>query len=167
MRATTRISDTSAAGSILPRSAAPAPKPAPAHRVERFTWSSDLETGNDLLDAQHKQLIEALGNLTDACSGGKGRSVLAETMDFLESYTAKHFGDEETLQKQSGYPDYPNHKRLHDGFKRVVADLGRQLKAEGPTIVLVGKVNTNIGGWLVNHIKREDTKVAAHLHKSE
>jgi methyl-accepting chemotaxis protein len=155
-------------GAALPLGHAAAPA-AQEHRSrsERFTWSSDLETGNDLIDTQHKQLIEALGNLTDACSGGKGRSVLAETMDFLESYTAKHFGDEEALQKQSEYPDYPNHRRLHDDFKRVVAELGRQLKAEGPTIVLVGKVNTNIGGWLVNHIKREDMKVAAHLRKSE
>jgi methyl-accepting chemotaxis protein len=157
---------------VLPateRRPAPAPerKPAATASPARFTWSSDLETGNDLIDSQHKQLIEALGNLTDACAGGKGRSLLSETMDFLESYTAKHFGDEETLQKQSEYPDYPNHKKLHDGFKRVVADIGRQLKAEGPTIALVGKVNANIGGWLVNHIKHEDTKVAEHLRKSK
>jgi methyl-accepting chemotaxis protein len=161
----------SRAQSAAPRPAAgiaPAPRrpAAQEHQIEKFTWSKDLETGSELIDSQHKQLIEALGNLMDACSGGQGRAVLSETMDFLESYTAKHFGDEEALQKQYAYPDYPNHKKLHDGFKRVVADIGRQLKAEGPTIVLVGKVNTNIGGWLVNHIKREDTKVAAHIRKS-
>jgi methyl-accepting chemotaxis protein len=139
---------------------------APAHKPERLTWSKDLETGNDLIDSQHKQLIEALGNLMDACSGGQGRTVLSETMDFLARYTAMHFGDEETLQRQYGYPDYPNHKRLHEGFKAVVADIGRQLKAQGPTIVLVGKVNSNIGGWLVNHITREDKKVAAHIRMS-
>jgi methyl-accepting chemotaxis protein len=140
------------------------PAPAPGRRSERIAWSADLETGNELIDSQHKQLIEALGNLMDACSGGKGRAALAETMDFLEQYTAKHFGDEEALQKQYKYPDYANHKKLHDDFKRVVADLGRQLKAEGPTVALVGKVNANVGGWLVNHIKKEDKKVAAHLH---
>jgi hemerythrin-like metal-binding protein len=140
---------------------------APKPRSERIAWSADLETGNDLIDSQHKQLIEALGNLMDACSGGKGRSVLVETFDFLEGYTAKHFGDEESLQKQYNYPDYPNHKKLHDGFKRVVADIGRQLKKEGPTVALVGKVNANVAGWLINHIKHEDTKVAAHVRKSE
>jgi methyl-accepting chemotaxis protein len=176
------------AGAVLPfraqRAQAPAPRPiappaprpiassaprpaAQGHHIEKFTWSKDLETGNELIDSQHKQLIEALGNLMDACSGGQGRAVLAETMDFLEHYTAMHFGDEEVLQKKCDYPDYPNHKRMHDGFKLVVADIGRQLKAEGPTIALVGKVNANIGGWLVNHIKHEDTKVAAHIHRSE
>jgi methyl-accepting chemotaxis protein len=147
---------------LAPSRAAP-----PRHERDRFTWSKDLETGNAMIDTQHKQLIEALDNLMDACSGGKGRSVLEETMDFLESYTAKHFGDEEALQKQYDYPDYPNHKKMHDGFKRVVADVGRRLKAEGPTIALVGKVNADIGGWLINHITREDTKVAAHVRGSE
>jgi methyl-accepting chemotaxis protein len=149
------------------REPAPAPVSAPKRSSERIAWSSDLETGNDLIDSQHKQLIEALANLMDACSGGKGRSVLVETFDFLEGYTAKHFGDEEALQKQYNYPDYPNHKKLHDGFKRVVADIGRQLKKEGPTVALVGKVNANVAGWLINHIKHEDTKVAAHVRKSE
>jgi hemerythrin len=138
----------------------------PTHHIERFTWSKDLETGNDLIDSQHKQLIEALDNLMEACSGGKGRAVLVETMDFLESYTAKHFSDEEDLQRQYNYPEYTSHKRLHDGFKTVVAKLGRQLKAEGPTITLVGKVNADIGAWLVNHITREDTKVAAHVRST-
>jgi hemerythrin len=127
------------------------------------TWSKDLETGNQMIDTQHKQLIQAINDLLDACSGGKGRQALDGTLDFLTKYTAKHFGDDENLQLQAKYPDYANHKKLHDGFKATVADLGRQLKAEGPTITLVGKVNSSIGGWLVSHIKREDTKVAAHL----
>ncbi|MDR2132786.1 MAG: bacteriohemerythrin [Clostridiales Family XIII bacterium] len=149
------------------RAASHAAAPQQQHGAESFTWTPDLETGNELIDSQHKQLIEAIANLMDACSGGKGRSVLVDTIDFVESYTAKHFGDEEELQQRHRYPDYPNHKKLHDGFKRVVAELGAQLKEEGPTIALVGKVNTHIGGWLVNHIKREDTKVAAHLRESK
>jgi hemerythrin len=118
-----------------------------------------------MIDSQHKQLIRALADLIEACSSGKGRATLEDTIDFLEGYTAQHFRDEEELQKQHQYPDRVNHKKLHDEFKVVVADLGRQLRAEGATIALVGKVNTHIGGWLVNHIKREDTKVAAHLHR--
>ncbi|MPN61896.1 hypothetical protein SDC9_209642 [bioreactor metagenome] len=38
-----------------------------------------------------------------------------------------------------------------------------QLEVQGPNIVLVGKVNTAVAGWLINHIKREDVKVAAHI----
>jgi hemerythrin len=116
-----------------------------------------------MIDTQHKELIKAVNSLLAACSSGKGRAALHETLDFLSNYTARHFADEEKLQMQHRYPDYVNHKKLHDRFKVVVADLSRQLKTEGPTVVLVGKVNASIGDWLVTHIKREDKKVAAHL----
>ncbi|MDR1117171.1 MAG: bacteriohemerythrin [Oscillospiraceae bacterium] len=128
-----------------------------------YTWSDDLVTGNALIDSQHKQLIQAVNSLLDACAAGKGRAELNKVMDFLCEYTAKHFADEEKLQIQHKYPDYANHKRLHDGFKRDVSALMAQLKADGPTVVLVGKVNFSVGGWLIKHIKVEDKKVAAHI----
>jgi hemerythrin len=131
----------------------------------KYAWSKDLETGNALIDEQHKKLITAVNALLDACAAGAGRTKLNDTMKFLSDYTGKHFGDEEKLQLQTKYPDYVNHKKLHDGFKTVVRDLSLQLQKEGPTITLVGKVNASIGNWLITHIKREDTKVAAHIHK--
>lgn len=128
-----------------------------------YNWSSDLETGNGTIDEQHKELIAAINNLLDACSQGKGRDVLKETTAFLYDYTSKHFADEEKLQLASQYPDYTNHKQYHEGFKKVVKEISEQINAEGPTLLLVGKVNSSIGGWLINHIKKEDVKVAAHI----
>lgn len=128
-----------------------------------FTWSKDLETGNVTIDGEHKELIIALNNLMTACSQGAGRAEVERTMDFLANYTAKHFSHEEQLQLQYGYPDFANHKKYHETFKATVAELSQQLKQEGATVALVGKVNTSVGGWLLNHIKREDVKVAAHI----
>lgn len=128
-----------------------------------YQWSPDLETGNAVIDSEHKQLIQALNQLMDACGKGAGRTEIQKTTKFLEAYTAKHFAHEEQLQKQYAYPDAVNHKRYHEDFKKVVANLAAELQKDGPTIALVGKVNSSIGGWLLNHIKREDVKVAAHI----
>ncbi len=128
-----------------------------------YQFTKDLETGNAAIDSEHRQLIQAINDLLSACSSGKGRGELEKTTHFLSEYTAKHFSHEETLQKQSRYPDYINHRKYHENFKKVVKDLCGRLEKEGPTIALVGQVNTAIGGWLVNHIKHEDTKLAAHL----
>lgn len=128
-----------------------------------FTWSQDLETGNITIDSQHKTLIDALNNLMTACAQGRAKEQINDTMNFLIDYTKKHFADEERLQKLSGYPDYANHKKLHDTFVKTVADISKELNEQGPTIVMVGKVNNLVGNWLVTHIKREDAKVAAHI----
>ncbi|MDR2346331.1 MAG: hemerythrin family protein [Planctomycetaceae bacterium] len=128
-----------------------------------YTWSKDLETGNPLIDTQHKQLIEAVNELLAACSAGQGREKLNSTLLFLESYTSKHFSDEEKLQIQYSYPDYMNHKSLHDDFKKFVNELVMQIKKDGPTTSLISKVSFGVGDWLINHIKKEDTKVAGHI----
>lgn len=132
-----------------------------------FVWTKDLETGNLQIDTEHQQLIQALNKLLSACSSGKGREEIGNTMDFLSQYTKTHFAHEELLQIQSRYPDFTNHKKYHTEFIKVVNDLSARLKADGTSIQLVGEINQRLGDWLVNHIKREDRKVAAHIQSQK
>jgi len=124
-----------------------------------FTWTKDLETGNTQIDTEHKELIQAINNLLEACSSGKGRAEISNTMDFLNQYTKTHFAHEQVLQQKYKYPDFDNHKKYHEGLD----DISTRLKANGPTIQLVGEINMQLGSWLINHIKREDVKVAKHI----
>lgn len=135
--------------------------------VKQYEWNSSLETGNEMIDSQHKVLIERINELLRACTEGKGRAEIDSTVKFLEDYTKEHFDDEEKLQRKYGYPDRTNHKKYHEGFKKVVRELRKQLEEEGPTVRMVGKINTGIGGRLVNHIQKEDVKVAKHIADSK
>lgn len=128
-----------------------------------YAWNKNLETGNAIIDGQHKELIQAINELLDACSVGKGRTKIEETSKFLLDYTKRHFADEEKLQIQSRYPDYANHKKYHEGFVQEVNQIIAQLSTEGPTLVMVGKINNAIAGWLIRHISTEDVKVANHI----
>lgn len=128
-----------------------------------YTWVKDLETGNAMIDTQHKQLIQAINNLLEACAKGQGRTQIDETLKFLDNYILSHFQDEEALQRKYQYPDYINHKQYHEGFKKTVKEIVEEYKKGGATIILVGKVNKSIAEWLINHIKKEDKKVAEHI----
>lgn len=132
-----------------------------------YQWTKDLETGNATIDSEHKQLIQSVNSLLDACAKGKGRTEIKETLDFLNDYVIRHFGHEEKLQLQYHYPDYVNHKKYHEGFKKTVRDIIAEYENDGATIPLVAKVNQSIAGWLINHIKREDVKVAAHIRAAQ
>lgn len=132
-----------------------------------YKWTKDLETGNTLIDTQHKQLIDAINTLLDACSEGHGRAEIEKTLNFLNDYVIKHFGDEQKLQLKYHYPDYENHKKYHEGFKKVVQNLVEEYRQGGATVTLVAKTNTSVAGWLINHIKKEDKKVAEHIRKQE
>lgn len=131
-----------------------------------YNWSDELLTGNNQIDTEHKELIKAINDLLEACSEGKGRAEIEKTVNFLSSYTKIHFGREEVLQKKYNYPDYINHKKYHQTFIDSVESIRKKILANGPSIVIVGEVNQKVGNWIINHIKREDVKVAAHIRNN-
>ncbi|HJA36252.1 MAG TPA: hemerythrin family protein [Firmicutes bacterium] len=128
-----------------------------------YQFTKDLETGNRTIDSQHQQLIAAVNALLDACSKGAGRVQVQQTAQFLLNYTNQHFAAEEALQQKSRYPGYPRHKQLHEEFKKSATVLIQQIQQEGPNVATVGQINTLLAGWLIQHIKGEDKKLAAYL----
>ncbi|MDR1971348.1 MAG: hemerythrin family protein [Treponema sp.] len=128
-----------------------------------YTWDKDLEVGNQLIDTQHKQLIDALNAFLKASSEKKSNEELKKSLDFLNDYTIKHFYEEEQLQKKYEYPDYENHRKLHEALKKVVRDLQVQLIMKGPSESLFNDVKVKVGDWLIAHIKSQDTRIGAHL----
>jgi len=132
-----------------------------------YSWDSSLESGYPKVDNQHKQLVAALNNLIEASIEGKGDAAVLDTLDFLTGYAVKHFADEEQLQADYDYPDYLNHKRLHDEFKKVVVDLVGKVRAEGPTEAMISKVASVIGAWLLNHIRGDDFRMAAFVKAAD
>ncbi|MDR1174628.1 MAG: bacteriohemerythrin [Treponema sp.] len=128
-----------------------------------YNWDKSLEVGNKIIDEQHRQLIDALNNFLNIRREKKPNSELRKSLDFLNDYTIKHFYEEEQLQKKYQYPDYENHKKLHEGLKKVVRELQIRLIMKGPSDDLFNDVQTMVGDWLVAHIKTQDTRIGAYL----
>ena len=126
-------------------------------------WDSTLETGHERIDRQHRQLFTAYDDLVDAICREKGRDEIFKTVDFLSGYVLMHFQMEEELQRESGYVDYPRHKRIHDEFRETVQDLVKRFCEEGPSEEFVAAVTGVIGDWLFNHVKGDDFRMAAFL----
>ena len=132
-----------------------------------YKWDSSLESGYEKVDNQHKQLVAALNNLIEASMNGKGDAAVMQTLEFLAGYAVKHFADEEKLQVQFDYPDYLNHKRIHDEFKNVVGDLVQKVNKEGPTEEIIERVCSTVGSWLLNHIKGDDFRMATFVKAAD
>jgi len=130
-----------------------------------IAWSVDLETGNDAIDSQHKELFKLTSDLVAACENKKEHEVLGDALNFLASYTVKHFADEEALQLEYKFPAYEKHKKLHDDFKEKAAELVRQHQENSNSENLRAQVNSVIVRWLLQHIKGEDFKIAEHIRK--
>ncbi len=60
-----------------------------------YQLTKDLETGDPLIDREHRELLRAVNNLMDECAKGKGRAALEPTLRFLLDYVkgAEHHRD--------------------------------------------------------------------------
>ena len=131
----------------------------------RAEFDETLVTGNEMIDGQHKELIDKINKLLDSCEVGNDKLTAIKTLDYLADYTDFHFGEEEKLQESISYPGIEQHKKEHEKLRRVVEELHEMLEEqEGPTEAFVAQVQENVINWLYNHIKGFDRSVAEYKH---
>lgn len=131
----------------------------------RYELTKDLETGNIIIDNEHRELIKAVNDLLDACSGGNGRDHMTKTIKFLNDYVDRHFAHEEQLQQKSGYPAMPAHKTFHEKYKQTLKEITSGISSDKPSVGELSKLNAHIG-LLITHIRTEDKKLGAFLNKT-
>jgi len=125
-------------------------------------WSSDLDTGIDVIDKQHRRIVDYLNELNDA----NGRGDVAATIHVLNElvdYTITHFAFEEELQERAEYPFLKAHKRVHEIFAKRVAEFQKRAEAGenvAPELLSMLKI------WLVNHIKGDDADYVDCVRKT-
>ena len=131
-----------------------------------YVWNKTYAVGHDLIDSQHRDLFAALSKLLNACKNGDRKEFISN-IEFIGNYVAKHFADEEEIQKSAGYPDYLPHRKIHEEFKEAVKHLASQWMALGPSEKALTEIRANIGSWLINHIKAQDVKIGAYIRSKK
>ena len=54
-------------------------------------FTDNLVTGNEMIDSQHKELIEKINAVMESCEQSNDKAVAVKTLDYLEDYTNYHF----------------------------------------------------------------------------
>lgn len=128
-------------------------------------FDTSLETGNELIDGQHKELIGKINDLLKSCETGREKTTAIKMLDYLSDYTDFHFSAEENLQKEMNYPALAEHQVQHKAFIQAIQELYIMLtEEEGPSDAFVEAVNKNVTEWLYTHIKGFDKAVAEYAH---
>ena len=85
-------------------------------------WNAELDTGIDVIDGQHRRIVDYVNQLHEAREHGDAAAV-GEVIESTVEYTLSHFAFEESLMEDAGYPLSKPHKRVHELFVKRVADL--------------------------------------------
>jgi hemerythrin len=122
--------------------------------MAHIEWSSELDTGIDPIDKQHRRLIDYINELNDAKGKAGSREVVGEVLNEMVDYTLTHFSFEEELQEEAGYGFAKAHKRVHEMFVKRVGGYMERFKA-GEDVA--EEVHSMLKRWLVHHIMNDDS----------
>jgi hemerythrin len=127
-------------------------------------WTNALAVGHPRIDAQHQELFKRLDLLLSAMLKGD-RTEVGRLFDFLGNYVVEHFGMEEQLMKDSGYPQAAEHVALHRRFVEEYTAMRKSFDQSGGGAAITIKLQSFVGDWLKHHIAGTDSALAAFLAK--
>ena len=115
-------------------------------------WSNDLNTGVDVIDNQHRRIVDYINELYEAQETGN-RAAVGEVLDQVVEYTVSHFSFEESLMQRAGYEFLEPHRKVHELFVKRVSKYVERFNNDEE---IGGELLSMLRRWLINHIKNED-----------
>ena len=123
----------------------------------QVSWSDDLSVGIDVIDTQHRRIVDYINQLHDI-QDNPDRGVVGEVIENLIDYTYTHFAFEETMLEDAAYPLLDVHQKIHAQFiERIGQFKARYAAGEN----VAQNLCDMLAAWLFDHIREEDQAYAA------
>jgi len=126
-------------------------------------WREQLSVGNDLIDSDHKHLIEII-NLANSSLQKMSRPELAAALDQLFNYSKLHFALEEKIAAAVGFTGmdhiHASHEALLVKLSQVAREIGNVWDAAAAE-----HFGAFLREWLINHVIKEDMLLKPFLKK--
>jgi hemerythrin-like metal-binding protein len=131
--------------------------------MDTFIWDERFVTGLDMVDSQHRHLVDMVNRLGDLrIQGAVDEAEMARMFGELAEYAVYHFGEEERLMAEVGVDarHSDGHTHNHREFVRQVTMMwqNRAVTAD-PQAMLYDF----LAAWLAVHILGEDKTMARNI----
>lgn len=120
-------------------------------------WTNTMSVGNLALDHDHRILIDILNQMSSPANR-LDRTVQEFVLDELLIHAVGHFSREEDYMRQSQFPDYERHKKVHTELIGEINAIREQF-FEGQYFISKTIWNS-LTTWLVQHIFEDDKKLS-------
>ncbi len=126
-------------------------------------WERKYETGQPLIDAEHRLLVMLFRKLDVAIKTHQPDATLARIVVEARKFVEFHFVSEENLMHETGYPGVEAHRTRHGELLAELNAMMAKLAShrEYPEDLLDFLVR-----WLVEHIAVHDQGVARHARSA-
>jgi hemerythrin-like metal-binding protein len=126
----------------------------------RLVWSDLFSVGNELIDEDHKILINRMNQLHAAVLTC-GHEQIRQALTALDQHARAHFAREETLMEKSSFPDEAIHRDAHLHLLHALEmHTGKIL---GGKAGQAEEIFQTLKNWVQEHIVTLDRSLATHL----
>ncbi|MFQ5581080.1 MAG: bacteriohemerythrin [Mariprofundaceae bacterium] len=141
---------------------------APDESAPFCAWSDDYLVGIQRMDKQHNALLSTLNTLHNILMSHGAHALIDKTLSDLVHQTRVHFHTEEEFMKVHGYPDYQDHKELHNILLcQLEGVLETQQELESHHIQQSWAEKLDLAdflrAWFISHIIDADKKLGTFL----
>lgn len=127
-----------------------------------FLWDPSLETGDELIDEQHRSLFALANALQVALAEHRAEAdAVANAIYGLTDYVVEHLADEEAMMARAGYPGRSNHRSMHEHLSAETLRLSARY-FNGDDVV-PDTLAPFVTSWLQEHIRKQDMLFVAFV----
>lgn len=119
-------------------------------------WTPDLAVDEGKIDEQHRELFKRISKLVSAIKSKTCKHEIGPTTAFLEEYIIEHFRDEQEMMREAGYPDFEEHRAIHEKFISDFNELKKNLESESSNYTKSVYTNQIVVDWILEHIQEMD-----------
>ena len=124
-----------------------------------FEWDDSYLTGIEVLDHEHKILIDDINKLHDVLIQQSERSQISKALGNIETRMRAHFALEERLMKDRNYEFFEEHKNEHeqllDWYTEYVLQYLDDTRASSRY-----SIEKTLRYWVLKHISESDKKMS-------
>jgi len=121
-----------------------------------FTWQDKFSVGIDVIDADHKVLVDLIDQLHGAFVNGNLDETVNSVLAALVDYTEYHFAREEAMLAAAGYAELAAHKRAHAALRHQLDEIYDRFLSGDASGKMGNEVLAFLHDWLYFHILEQD-----------
>ena len=131
-----------------------------------LVWREQLSVGNDVIDNDHRHLIDIINHVEQSL-GTRNPRELSAALDSLSRYSREHFTREEKIARAAGYKQVPDLSHSHEALARQLDEIKTEIRAMGPewSPAVAEKFTKLLRSWLMDHVIKEDLLMKPVLQK--
>ena len=124
--------------------------------MDQLKWHREYEVGNELIDAQHRQLFEKIGGCIEATHKGLRREELCACLQDVQECMVGHFRSEES-QMTDGSKETLSHWKQHAYITNRIQDEITKYRDKADDRNSPQGILYYLHDWYVNHLGSADS----------